>query len=334
MNLRRFLSLLVFGLALALPAGADVFRVTNIAVDETAASGREARDKAYSVARMRGAQRLVERLTLPEDRAAASSPIQYSDIARFGTKVDRMSDEKSTSTRFITVLGIGFDASTVRAYLDARGVPFVDSQAGLSLVVPVVSGTLDPALWTETWRVAADDTSLTPFRVSATPWTQKPAWDQIAPEIASNGTSRAILAELVPLGTGMTVRVSEVRAGQAETPIATLGPFPDMPAAQAAVIRELETAWKKSTVVRTTGVTSMAVVAGFRDVTDWIRIRKGLETSRIIKEIKVESLSALGADISFVFAGRPDQLAADLRSKGLTLSGTDDGWRLEAAPAQ
>jgi hypothetical protein len=113
-----------------------------------------------------------------------------------------------------------------------------------------------------------------------------------------------------------------------------VGPYPDLAAAQAGALRELETIWKKSTVVRTTGVTSIAAIALFRDVNDWIRIRNGIEASRIVKEFKVESLSALGADLSLVFAGRPDQLATDLRSKGLVLSGTDAGWRVEAAPTQ
>jgi hypothetical protein len=332
MIFHRFLSVVVLALVLGAPAVADVFRVTNIAVDETAATGREARDKAVASARMRGAQRLIERLTLPEDRSAAQ--IQYSDIARLNRGIDIMAGEKSTATRYIAVLGVGFDAASVRAYLDTRGVPFVDSQAGRSLVVPIASGPLDPAAWAEAWRVAADDTSLTPFRVTSGAYPQRPAWEQVASEVTSSAAFRAIHAELIPLGTGMTVRLTESRAGQADTPIGTVGPFADMASAQAGAVKELESIWKKATVVRTSGVTSMSLVAGFRDMNDWLRIRRGLETSRIVKEIKVESLSALGADISFVYAGRPDQLAADLRSKGLNLSGTDGGWRLEAAAAQ
>ena len=67
----------------------------------------------------------------------------------------------------------------------------------------------------------------------------------------------------------------------------------------------------------------MAAVATFNGMPEWVKIRKGIEGSRMISGLKVESISTAGADLTFNFAGRPDQLAADLRARGLTLRGVE-----------
>jgi hypothetical protein len=54
----------------------------------------------------------------------------------------------------------------------------------------------------------------------------------------------------------------------------------------------------------------------------------------MISGLKIESISTAGADLTFNYAGRPDQLAADLRARGLTLRGADRGWTIEVASPQ
>ena len=80
-------------------------------------------------------------------------------------------------------------------------------------------------------------------------------------------------------------------------------------------VAELERAWKVSSIVRSAGATSMALTASFADLQEWVKIKKGLESSRLIRDLNIESLSVAGADVSFNFSGRPDQLATDLRSR-------------------
>ena len=70
---------------------------------------------------------------------------------------------------------------------------------------------------------------------------------------------------------------------------------------------------KPSSVVRSTGSTGVSLIANFADLQQWTRIRKGLETSRLVQDLNVESISVAGADITFNYAGSPEQLQSDLR---------------------
>ena len=99
-------------------------------------------------------------------------------------------------------------------------------------------------------------------------------------------------------------------------------------------MNELERAWKAASVVRSTGSTSVSLIARFQDLTQWTRIKKGLEGSRLVSNLNIEALTVSGADITFSYAGRPDQLAADLRSRGVELGAVGSGWMLQASGSQ
>ncbi|MEZ5936961.1 MAG: hypothetical protein R3C52_01925 [Hyphomonadaceae bacterium] len=306
------------------PAAADVYRVENIAVDETGDTARDAQTKARATAYVLAAQKLIARLTLPQDLAGATQPVNAGDFARMYLSTETMGETKSTANRYIATYAINFDPVAVRKYFEARDVAYVDSQAGKALIIPVGSANLDPVAWGQAWAGKSDNTSLTPFVASSYPLDRRPIWQEVAGEVSAAGARRAILALAYLQNGQIYVRLSEVRPSGEEAEIAITGPFSSFEQAQAGSIAQLEHAWKTESVVRTSGSTSMAMVARFNSISDWVLIRKALETSRLVKNTQVESLSTRGADLSLVIAGRPDQLAADLRSRGLSL-GTDGG---------
>ncbi len=327
----RLLLVLLASFSMLLPASADVFRVSGIAVDETAANYTEAVTAARTQARIIAAGRLIDRLTLPEDRASATSPIDATDIARFADSIDSEAQDQVTATRYISVLAVNFDGDAVRDYLDARSVPFVDGQAGLALLVPLAGQNIQPVTWGATWSGKDNDTVLTPYVVSQETWDRPITWEDVAVEANARGTSRAIVASAYVATGQLYVRLSELTPNSDERALAVAGPFASLEAAQAGAIDATEREWKRASVVRTTGAAVMDVVANFSDLRQWVAIRRGVEASRIVRNVEVQSLSTRGADLSFIFAGRPDQLAADLRSRGLQLSGSDDGWTISTA---
>jgi hypothetical protein len=349
-NLPRIAVFAVVAAALAAPVLADPYRVRGLAVTAEAANSNDAVLQGRAQARQMGAQRLIERLTLPEDRQAARQPVEAGDVSRLTNSFDVEVDEKRSAVaggfRYTATLAYNFDASSVRKYLTDRGVPFVDSQAGKVLLVPTVASGMAPASWGAQWQTQvtsggqtrsvpkSDDSVLTPYVASTQVWNGHPAWTQIAAEAQSNGAGSAVIAEVFQQAGGYGVRLSDIRPGQSETSLATAGPFSDLASAQAGAVAELERAWKMASVVRTTGATSMEITAAFRSLADWVRIRKGLEGSRLVSNLSIESVSATGADLSFVFAGRPDQLAGDLRARGLNLRSANNGWTVEVASAQ
>lgn len=344
--LPRIISAVAFAALLGGPALADPFRVQGISVDVTQSTANDAVLAGRSQARLAGAQRLIERLTLPEDLANAANRPEAADVARLYKSLDTGADEKrsvtSAGARYIATLAVNFDGKAVREYLDSKGVPFVESQAGKALIVPAASAGVDPGAWAQQWTMLnpqgqtvgkTDETLLTPYVASIDRWNRRPTWADVQADVAASGSVRAVIAEAYNQGGQYYVRLSDLRSGAQETVLATSGPAGDLASAQAQAAVALERAWKTASVVRTTGSTSMAATASFRSIQEWVAIRRGLEQSRLVSGLNIESISATGADLSFVFSGRPDQLAGDLRSRGLDLRGEDNGWVVVAASA-
>jgi hypothetical protein len=326
----KLLAVLLFAVVFAAPSFADPYRVRGVTVDATGANAQEAQLNARRMAQVNAAERLIRRLTLPEDRSAAAQPILATDVARFFNGVDTEGDTKSTGTRFFATYAIGFDAKAVRQYFDSRNVPFVDSQAGLALVVPGVVGAMDASAWSAAWTAGADNTSLTPFVVSRS-YGAGASYESAQAEARGLNALRIINAQAFVQNGQIYSRMIELRPGGQSVDLGVSGPYPTLQGAQEGAASALEDAWKKSSIVRTSGSATMELVARFDSLDKWMSIRQGLKNSRLIKDISIEAMSSRGADLNVVYAGRPDQLAADLRSRGLQLAGATGGWTIESA---
>lgn len=341
----RFVTLLAASVVLAGTAFAQspVYRVKDLVVDAVAPSAADASLQGRNSARIVAAQRLIERLTLPEDRARATRPVEAAGIASLYRSYQTQGDMKSTSvsggiraTGLVTWI---FRDEDVRAYFDQRGVPYVDQQAALALVVPVAASNVNATDWASNWVVRSatgvagksDETSLAPYIASTQGWSQRPSTPDIQAELSSTGADHGVIAEAYMQGPQYYVRLTDMRSTVPNPTIGVVGPFVSLASAQAGAVAELERAWKAASVVRSTGSTGVSLVARFQDLSQWTRIRKGLEGSRLVSGLNIESLTVTGADITFSYAGRPDQLAADLRSRGVDLRSANGGWELQAS---
>jgi hypothetical protein len=349
-KIARFAAILAAACALSQTAFADPYKVRDLGIDQTAPTAAEARKLGSDQAKLTGAQRLIERLTLPEDLAQAREPVDISVVAtRLARNQETQEQMKSFQVaggvRVTGVIAQNFVARDVREYLEARGVPYVDTQAAKALLVPAVGGGVDAAQWGAQWtqtvnqggqnRIVgrSDDTVLTPYVASLESWPRRPTFMDVQSEIASAGADHAIVAEAYSQG-GIYVRLIDLRTNGGDSGLGVVGPFSDLAAARRGAIAEMERAWKVRSIVRTTGSTDIALTANFRDIGEWVKIRKSLETSRLVQNLNVESLSTAGADLRFAYSGRPDQLAADLRAKGVDLRSGDGGWVLQVVSGQ
>jgi hypothetical protein len=322
------------------------FWVKDLVINETSTvSPQDAITQGRARAKLKGAERLIERLTLPEDRNAANPPLNPVDVAAFGANVRTQVQDKRSSTpagyNLQSVVAQNYNADSVRKYLESRRVPYVDSQAGKALLVPSVGGGINPNDWSAQWteNTAApgqpavikgreDQTVLTPYVASMQVWTRRPTFTDVQGEIGAAGANHAIVAEAYSQGGQIYARIIDLRTGAANASGNVIGPFSGLAATRDGVIAELERAWKTQSIVRTSGSSSVQAVATFRDLGEWVKIRKGLDGSRLISGVRIDALSQAGADVSFSYAGRPDQLSADLRSRGVDFSGADGGWML------
>jgi hypothetical protein len=349
-KIARFAAIFAAACALSQAAFADPYKVKDLVIDRTAATAAEAAKQGADEAKLVAAQRLIERLTLPEDRAQAREPIDATVIAtRLSRNSETQEQQKSFSVaggvRVTGVIAQNFVAKDVREYFDARGVPYVDTHAAKALLVPSVGNGVDARQWGAQWTQTvnqggqnrtvgrSDDTVLTPYVASVESWPRRPTFMDVQSEISSAGADHAIVAEAYSQG-GIYVRLIDLRTNGGDSGLVVVGPFSDLSAAKRGAIAEMERAWKVRSIVRTAGSTDIALTANFRNIGEWVRIKKGLETSRLVRNLNIESLSTSGADLRFAYSGRPDQLAADLRAKGVDLRSADNGWVLQVASGQ
>src|SRR5262245_12715841 len=81
-QIARFATVFAAAIAFAGSALADPYRVKDLVVDKVAPTPSEAIQQGRNDARLMGAQRLIERLTLAEDRSSARQPLEPADVAR------------------------------------------------------------------------------------------------------------------------------------------------------------------------------------------------------------------------------------------------------------
>lgn len=335
-----------FALAGAAFAQSPVYSVRDLSIDKVAPSAAEAQLQGRNDAKLAGAQRLIERLTLPEDRSQARQPIDTATIASRAFRSYQSQGEKSSPVaggyRATGFVSVSYREADVRSYLDSLGVPYVDSQAALAMIVPVAAAGVDPGQWAAQWTTVvngqtagkSDNTVLTPYVGSTESWNRRPAWADVQEELTRVRADHGVIAEAYQQGSQYYVRLVDMRANIPNPDIGIAGPFVSLQSAQAGAIAELERAWKSSSIVRGSGSTNMTLVASFSGIQEWVKIRKSLEASRLVKQLNIESLSTVGADVTFAFTGRPEQLAADLRSKGVDLSGGNGNWLLRVSAPQ
>jgi hypothetical protein len=98
-KIARFVALAVASSVVAGSAFAQnpVYRVRDLVVDAVAPSAADASLQGRNAARLVGAQRLIERLTLPEDRASARSPLEASAVAQLYRSYQTQGEMKSSS---------------------------------------------------------------------------------------------------------------------------------------------------------------------------------------------------------------------------------------------
>lgn len=114
----------------------DVYLVKNIEVDRSAATVIEAQTLAFEDARIAASKIIIDRLTLESDRKRNREVNIAPQLAeRLVAAVD-IENEVRGGGRYRGTLSVIFNQVVVREYLDSRGIPYVDTQAPRTLLIP------------------------------------------------------------------------------------------------------------------------------------------------------------------------------------------------------
>jgi hypothetical protein len=324
----------LFGLASAAHAQIrEVYTIRDIPVDETAASVIEAQQRAFTSARIKGAYRLIDRLTLPQDREGKITPgmIDAETANRLAAAVD-VEEETRGGGRYVGKIAVVYNPVMVRTFLEERSIPYVDSSAPRAVVFPV-SDQVDSFAWASAWPEQSQG-RLAPFTVSRSSAISADAgWFAMRPEVEASDARRAIKAILRgSMGAFRVDLVSVTAAGEIE--LGSTGSAPTLEEAAIAAAETLDAIWKDQSIIRTTTRTPARSTVFFTSLVEWNTLRTALARSPLIFDFAVEGLSREGAVVKFVYAGDEQRLVSNLRERGITLDPDMMGWVMTSAVSQ
>jgi hypothetical protein len=313
----------------------NVYAVAGVYVDETAANSAAAQEAAFASAQRIGFQRLVARLTVPEELARQGQPtVDDATLQRLVLSVD-VEDQRRSSTRYVGRLTVRFDPLGVRTLLRERNFAVVDTRTAPVLVVPaVVAGTPDEttALWREVWEQGGFQQELAPLATAPATLSGAPDWNAAQAAATAAAAASALYATLRVQGGAVTAALVEVapnnvRRDRGEVTARVNGEgAPALRAALASLAEQaslrLQNDWKARNTVVTGQRARVAASAIYQTEAQWQTIKGALESSAatLISEIRIEAVARNGALVSFSFVGNRDQLAAELARHGVALS--------------
>lgn len=339
---------------LALPASAqDVFTVSGIRVDERAANTTEAQTAAFRSGQLAAAQVLLERLTLPDDRINAGLMNIPSDAAQEMVAGLQVGDERRSANRYIATMTVNFDARAVRSYLRGQGVPFVESQAARTLVVPVIERADGSGLWGgawyEAWRSGAHANALTPFvgvgsQMSGEGDNAVPVGRNVISAAGAQSGDEYALRELASLYGVSRVAVITAREGEGITrATGTVYDFSGEETAQsrleastsqggfAELARRLvqteQENWKRQVVVRGGEAGEITVTVLYSSMAQWRALQRSITGASLVSNARLDAVTTTGAVMTLTHRGEPAQLVRELSQRGASLQEEQGlGW--------
>lgn len=309
----------------------DVYTIPDLEVDEVAPTLIQAREKAMVSARLAGAQQLIDKITLAEDRIAAGGVAVDAELAnRLSAAVD-VQEETAGAGRYKGVLRVVYNPRMVRAHLDALKIPYVDTQAPLSLMVPLAASAQLEADWREALG-AANAGALAPYVTSnLSGYTSNSDWYALSPEAGSLRARRAILADLIGRDGAWRVNVSIVTTAGTEAIGITL-PAPTLERAVDSTVKLLEENWKRASIIRGGDRTQAKATVRYTSLAEWNTLRGALARSPLVSDFRTTAVARDGAVVTFAYLGDPQRLQNDLLQRGVALGDEPRaGWVLRSA---
>ncbi len=302
-----------------------VYTIRDIPVDETAPTVIEAQQKAFDAARYAGARRLFNKLTLSEDRTKAGGISMDMELARRLVIAVDVQEEARGGGRYRGVLSVVVNPQVARAHLQTLGIPYVDRQAPLGLLMPVASAEMQSE-WMSAWRIG-NPIPLAPYKTSIVTYDRNADWTAIQEEIAQTNTHRGIVAELLSRN---RVRMTLVTAS-GRTGLGTTGAAADMETAIERASSFLDGTWKQESIIRTTLRTVREAEILYTSLSEWNKLRGALVRSPLVSDFKINAIARDGAAVTFAYAGDDQRLERDLRQRGVALDTDPTGWLMTSA---
>ena len=327
----------------ALAQSVDLWTVTNVAVDASAASPSAAKEAALAKGRQKAWKEVYHRLT-PATEWSRQAPMTDLELEPMVKSFD-ISGEKHSSTRYLAVVTYVFDAASVRTALRRTGVQYSESTAKPVLVIALNGGAWQPeSAWGHAWAAQARRGRLVPVAVpegdvqditTLAAVSSAAGWDIVKPLADKYGAGSVLLATAGKSATGMQVNMTHIKP-DGRTPrsgaFARQGTEDDtaLAARAAASIADgLQEDWKRTTSVDFGSQSSLVVQVPFNGIADWVGVKRKLDSTRLIQRLAVEEMNMSTARLRLDYVGKADQLQTALAQANVYLVPDDKGnWTL------
>lgn len=340
---------------MAFPAAAqDIFTVTGVHVDESAETAAAARERALEIGQRRAFEEVIARLTLPEDRARLQTP-ETSEITNM-VRDFGVSNEKTSSVRYIADMTVRFKENALRNYLRFRDVSFAELQSKPVIIVPVyrtgsyVSLWDDPNPWRDVWSRNVATAGLVPIKAPIGDLTdigtvsaeqaESGSMDRLAMLAKRYGADVAVVASADVSGPkgGETVAVTVTRYGSDGVPQifgvqekTAPGESLDETLVRAAraVQDQLADGWKRANLINYSTGGNLMVFIPITGLQDWAKIERKLIELPVVRTTRVVAMSRREVQLSMDFVGSTDQLQTALTQQNLNLVRMGDLWFIQ-----
>jgi hypothetical protein len=337
-------AVLVFGVVGAAWAQtADLWTVTNVAVDATGASPSAAKDAAISKGRQKAWTEVFRRIT-PSAQWQAQPPLTDQQLEGMVKSFD-IANEKHSSTRYLATVTYVFNASAVRTALRSSGTQFSESKAKPVLVVALSGSAWAPeSAWGKAWAAQSQRGRLVPVTVPRGDDQDRAAlatistaadWAVVKPLADRYGASSVLVATAGKSGGGIAVNLAHIKP-DGRTPrsgsYAPQGGEDELALASRAagtIADSLQEEWKRSTSVDYGTQASLTASVAFNSLAEWVATRRGIQGTKLVQVLAVEELNMRGARVRLDYVGKVDQLQTALSQTNLYLSSDAQGnWTL------
>ena len=345
--------LFTMGAAAASPDAA--FTVANFPVEANAKNAVAAKKAAIADGQSAALRSLLKRIV----------PVSaYADLKRLGAVEAShyvngfaVRREQNSSTAYYASLDFQFSPDNVRTLLRQSGIPFVDKQAPLTTIVPVL---LNPdnsfqgstGSWGEVWNSLDLENSVSPLRVSAIRSTTHPdvlqglaAGDEARGLriLTSEYGSQYVLLASAQIDAAAKLLKVRIDGRDAVGPIAWQRDYRiydgdtayAMELAAVVSLGVIEGRWKMQEVRSSGGLGAFSqpmqavhIQVLFNSAREWYQTNQKLSELPGVSNFQVGPVTARKADVSLSYPGGGKQLANELAREGYVMTDSLGFWQL------
>lgn len=358
--MKVFLTMLLFSLSVAAgvraaPADSKMFSAGGIKVDVTAENAAKAREQALQDGQKRALMVVMERIT-PDYVVEQLTELVPDDIINMVRDMS-ISNEKTSSVRYMATLEVSFNADAVRDLLRQNGLPYVRTSGKQLLILPVYkrSPAASPVLWDEdnpwlrAWNNRTVESYMIPLTVPAGDLADSSLLNaeqvvqgdlKAAESLAKRyGAEGILIVKMVRNGMNFSVDAMAMDEGTASeipnfsfTVSLTKNTATTYAKAVKKVVDKLEGVWKRDQMVQYNNIESLVAMVPVSTVKQWETVQKRLDRIPLISSYNLQAARAGVLQLTIFFAENLDRLQSEMAKRMLSLTVLPSGvFKLQAA---